>query len=153
MPEAVIVDAVRTPRGKRNGSLSLTHPMDLAAHALKALVRRTGIDPAEIEDVTLGCVTQIGEQGLNIGRGSVLAAGLPITAAGNTVNRFCGSGLQAVNYAAQAIMSGSMEVAIGGGVEHMTRVPMGSDAFGGEGPVSPAMRERYPDLIPQGLSA
>ena len=153
MAEAVIVDAVRTARGKRKGSLSGLHPMDLAAASLRALLRRTGIDPKEIEDVTLGCVTQTGEQGMNIGRGAALAAGLPIEVAGNTVNRFCGSGLQAVNYAAQAILSGAMEAAIGGGVEHMTRVPMGSDCLGGEGPQSKALGERFPDLIPQGLSA
>jgi acetyl-CoA acetyltransferase family protein len=151
---AVIVEAVRTARGKKKGSLVGTHPMDLAAHTLKAALRRTGVDPLEVEDVVLGCVTQVGEQGLNIARGAVLAAGLPIEISGNTVNRFCGSGLQAVNYAAMQVMSGQAEVAIGGGVESMTRVPMGSDADGpGEGPISPALQERFPGLVPQGLSA
>jgi acetyl-CoA acetyltransferase family protein len=153
MAEAVIIDAVRTARGKRNGSLAGLHPMDLASHVLKAVVRRTGIDASEIEDVTLGCVTQTGEQGMNIARGAVLAAGMPIEVAGNTINRFCGSGLQAVNYAAQGVISGGVDVAIGGGVEHMTRVPMGSDTLGGEGPMSAELRERFPGLVPQGLSA
>src|SRR5262249_45868232 len=151
---AVIVEAVRTARGKKKGSLVGTHPMDLAAHVLKAAVRRTGIDPLLVEDVVMGCVTQVGEQGLNIARGSVLAAGPPIGVAGNTVTRFCGSGLQAVNYAAMQVMSGQADVAIGGGVEAMTRVPMGSDAAGpGDGPASPALLERFPNLVPQGLSA
>jgi acetyl-CoA acetyltransferase family protein len=127
--------------------------MDLAAHVLSAIVRRTGVDPLDIEDVTLGCVTQTGEQGLNIARGAALAAGLPIEVSGNTVNRFCGSGLQAVNYAVQAVQSGAMEIAIGGGIEHMTRVPMGTDALGGEGPQSQQLHQRYPNLVPQGLSA
>ncbi|HUB07774.1 MAG TPA: thiolase family protein [Myxococcales bacterium] len=154
MPNAVIVDAVRTARGKKKGSLAGTHPMDLAAHALKAALRRTKIEAKVVDDVVLGCVTQVGEQGLNIARGAVLAAGLPIEVAGTTVNRFCGSGLQAVNFAAQAIMAGQMDLAIGGGVESMTRVPMGSDAIGpGDGPASPQLLERWPNLVPQGLSA
>ncbi len=153
MPTAVIVDAVRTARGKRKGSLATTHPLDLAAHVLKAAIRRTKIEPKVVDDVVLGCVTQIGEQGLNIARGAVLDAGLPIEIPGATVNRFCGSGLQAVNFAAQAIISGAMDLAIGGGVEGMTRVPMGSDAIGGDGPMSPQMMERWPNLVPQGLSA
>src|SRR6185295_12103717 len=151
---AVIVEAVRTARGKKKGSLVGTHPMDQAAHVLKAALRRTGIDPLSVEDVVMGCVSQVGEQGLNIARGAVLAAGLPIEISGNTVNRFCGSGLQAVNYAAMQVMSGQAEIAIGGGVEAMNRVPMGSDAAGpGEGPASPALLERFPNLVPQGLSA
>ncbi len=154
MPTAVIVDAVRTARGKRKGSLAGTHPMDLAAHVLKAALRRTRLDPKVVDDVLLGCVTQVGEQGLNIARGAVLAAGLPVEVPGATVNRFCGSGLQAVNFAAQAIMAGQMDLAIGGGVEGMTRVPMGSDAMGpGDGPASPQLMERWPNLVPQGLSA
>lgn len=153
MAEAVIVDAVRTARGKRNGSFAATHPVDLAAHVLRATVERTGIDPRDIADVTLGCVTQTGEQGANIARGSVLAAGLPIEVSANTVNRFCGSGLQAVNYAAQAVIAGTMDAAIGGGVEHMTRVPMGTDGLGGDGPMSKQLIERYPNLVTQGISA
>ena len=155
MAEAVIVEAVRTARGKRKGSLAGTHPMDLLAHVLKALFRRTGVDPLEVEDVGIGCVTQIGEQGMNIARGAVLAAGLPIELAGKTINRFCGSGLEAVNEAAMQIMSGMADIAIGGGVEHMTRVPMGADVLNdqaGEGPASPALMERF-SLVPQGISA
>jgi acetyl-CoA acetyltransferase family protein len=152
--QAVIVDAVRTARGKKKGSLVGTHPMDLAAHVLKAAVRRTGIDPLTIDDVVLGCVTQVGEQGLNIARGAVLAASLPIEVAAATVNRFCGSGLQAVNFAAMEIASGQADIVFGGGVESMTRVPMGSDANGpGEGPMAPSLVERFPNLVPQGLSA
>ena len=105
MPRAVIVEAVRTARGKKKGSLAGTHPMDLASYVLSAAIRRTGIDPLLVDDVVMGCVTQVGEQGFNIARGAVLAAGLPIEIAGNTVNRFCASGLQAVNYAAMEIMS------------------------------------------------
>jgi acetyl-CoA acyltransferase len=162
MTVAVIVDAVRTPRvdavrtarGKKKGSLVRTHPMDLLAHVLAASVRRAGLDPLGVDDVVAGCVTQVGEQAFNIARGAVLAAGLPIELAGNTVNRFCGSGLQAVNYAAMQIMSGQADLAIGGGVESMNRVPMGSDGDGpGEGPISPALAARFPDLVPQGLSA
>ncbi len=155
MPEAVIIDAVRSARGrKKNGALNHTHPMDLAALVLQAAVRRTGIDPAQLDDVTLGCVTQVGEQGLNIARGAVLAAGLPIEVAGYSLNRFCGSGLQAVNSVAQAIMAGSIDLGIGGGVESMSRVPMGSDAVGpGDGPASPGLLERFPNLVPQGISA
>jgi len=152
--QAVIVDAVRTARGKRKGSLAGTHPMDLASHVLKAALRRTGIDPMLVDDVVMGCVTQVGEQGLNIARGAVLAAGLPIEIPANTVNRFCGSGLQAVNYAAMQIAAGQADIALGGGVESMTRVPMGSDADGpGEGPMSPSLLSRFPDLVPQGISA
>src|SRR5450432_2948029 len=106
MPElktAVIVDAVRTARGKKKGSLIGVHPMDLLAHVLSATVKRTGIDPLLIDDVAIGCVTQVGEQGLNIARGAVLAAGLPIDVPAVTINRFCGSGLQAMNFAAMNI--------------------------------------------------
>jgi acetyl-CoA acetyltransferase family protein len=129
--------------------------MDLLAHTLKGLVERARIDPLEIDDVVVGCVTQVGEQGLNIGRGAVLAAGLPLEVAGNTVNRFCGSGLQALNYAAQAVISGAADAVVAGGVEHMTRVSMGSDAFSptGGSPMSPQLLERFPNLVPQGISA
>jgi acetyl-CoA acetyltransferase family protein len=154
MAEAVIVDAVRTARGKKKGTLSGTHPMDLAAHVLNAAVRRTKIDPNLLDDVILGCVTQVGEQGLNIARGSVLCAGLPVELAGATVNRFCGSGLQAVNQSAMNIISGMADLAIGGGVEAMSRVPMGSDMLGpGDGPASKQMMDRWPNLVPQGMSA
>ncbi len=151
---AVIVDAVRTARGKKKGALSGIHPMDLLAHTLNAAIQRTGLDPKLIDDVTIGCVAQVAEQGLNIARGAVLAAGLPIELAASTVNRFCGSGLQAVNAAAMQIMSGQAHVAIGGGVESMNRVPMGSDAIGpGDGPASPALLARFPNLVSQGVSA
>jgi acetyl-CoA acetyltransferase family protein len=151
---AVIVEAVRTARGKRKGTLAGTHPMDLAAHVLSAALRRTGIDPLLVEDVVLGCVTQVGEQGFNIARGAVLASGMPLEVAGQTLNRFCGSGLQAVNTAAMQVMSGQADLAIGGGVEGMTRVPMGSDTLGpGEGPASPKLQARFPGLVPQGVSA
>jgi acetyl-CoA acyltransferase len=156
MPElktAVILDAVRTARGKKKGSLVGVHPMDLLAHVLAAAVKRTGIDPLAIDDVAIGCVAQVGEQGLNIARGAVLAAGLPVDVPAVTVNRFCGSGLQAMNFAAMNIMSGQAELAIGGGVESMNRVPMGSDAVGGEGPVSARLAARFPNLVPQGVSA
>jgi acetyl-CoA acetyltransferase family protein len=153
--KAYIVDAVRTPRGKKKGSLVNTHAMDLAAHALKGLVaRHPSLVAKEIDDVILGCVTPVGEQGLNIARSSALCAGLPIEVAGTTINRFCGSGQQAVHFAAQAVMSGSMDVVIAGGIEAMNRVPMGSDAMGpGDGPHSKAFLEQYPDLVPQGISA
>lgn len=153
MTTAYILDAVRSARGKKKGSLVGTHPMDLAAHILKAAVRRNDLDPMQIEDVILGCVTQVGEQGWNIARGAVLAAGLPIEVAGATVNRFCGSGLQAVNFAAMQVMSGYADLAIGGGIESMNRVPMGSDMEGGEGPASPSLKALYPGLVPQGVSA
>lgn len=151
--DAVIVEAIRTARGKRKGSLSGVHPLDLLARTLAGAIERSGLQPKDIDDVVMGCVTQVGEQGLNIARGAVLAAGLPIEIPGTTVNRFCGSGLQAVNFGAQAIMSGAAQVVVAGGVEHMTRVPMGSDALGGEGPASPGLMEKWPQLVPQGLSA
>lgn len=154
MQAAYIVEALRTARGKRKGALAGVHPMDLFAHVLNAAVRRTGVPASEFDDVACGCVTQVGEQGLNIGRGAILAAGLPIELAGCTVNRFCGSGLQAVNQVAQTVMSGMAELVIGGGVESMTRVPMGSDAMGpGDGPASPALLERFPGMVSQGISA
>ncbi len=149
---AVIVDAVRTGRGKKKGSLSGIHPVDLLAHVLRAAVKRTRIDPVMVDDVVMGCVTQVGEQGFNVARGAVLSSGLPIEIPGNVVNRFCGSGLQAVNYAAMQVLSGQAELVIGGGVESMTRVPMGSDAVGGEGPASPGIQSRF-QLTSQGVSA
>jgi acetyl-CoA acyltransferase len=153
MPTAVILDAVRSARGKRKGSLASVHPVDLAAHVLRAALERTRIPPEAVDDVVLGCVTQVGEQGLNVARGAVLAAGLPIGLAGKTVNRLCGSGLQAVDDVACAVLAGRAEVAIGGGVESMSRVPLGSDYQGGEGPTSPGLRAHFPDLVNQGLSA
>jgi acetyl-CoA acetyltransferase family protein len=153
MAEAFIVGAVRTAVGKKNGRLAGTRPDDLSALVLKELVARTGADPGEVEDVILGCVDQLGEQGMNIARNAALIAGLPLDVCGVTLDRMCGSGQQAANFAAMGVMAGQYDVVIAGGIEHMTRVPMGSSAMGpGDGPVSPRLRERY-DIIPQGLSA
>jgi acetyl-CoA acyltransferase len=153
MPGAVIVDAVRTPRGKRKGSLAGVHAVDLAAHVLEAALARTAIAPERMEDVVLGCVTQVGEQAFDVARAAALAAGLPISVPGKTVNRLCGSGLSAVVDVAQAVMAGQIELGLAGGVESMTRIPMGSDLAGGDGPTSPRLAARFPDLVPQGLSA
>ncbi len=150
MAEAFIIDAVRTPMGKRKGSLSGMHPVDLASLPLKDLVARNNLDPALVDDVLMGCVTQTGEQGMNIGRAAVLAADLPIEIPGVVLNRFCGSGQQAVNFAAQAVGSGAQDIVIAAGVEHMTRVPMGADM---PGAVGSRMTDRFPDLVPQGISA
>ena len=153
MPEAVIVEAVRTAIGRRGGKLSPVRPDDLMALTLQDVVRRAGITGDRIDDVIVGCVTQTGEQGMNLARAAALIAGFPIEVPGTTVNRFCGSGQQAVNFAAQGVLSGAQDIVIGGGVESMTRVPMGSDAFGpGEGPVSPKLMDLY-EIIPQGNSA
>jgi acetyl-CoA acyltransferase len=153
MAEALIIDAVRTPRGKRKGSLAGIHAVDLAAHVLNATLERTGVSASNVEDVVLGCVTQIGEQAFDVARGAVLAAGMPIGVPGKTVNRLCGSGLTAVADVASGVLSGQIQLGIGGGVESMTRIPMGSDAGFGDGPTSPRLAERFPDLTHQGLSA
>ncbi len=153
MNNAVIVGAVRTAVGKRNGKLSGVRPDDLLALTLRELVARTGVDPNEIEDVVIGCVDQVGEQGFNIARNAALIAGLPLDVCGVTLDRMCGSGQQAANFAAMGVMAGQYDVVIAGGVEHMTRVPMGSNGEGpGEGPISPKLSERY-TIVPQGLSA
>jgi acetyl-CoA acetyltransferase family protein len=150
---AVIVGAARTAVGKRNGKLSTVRPDDLLADTLKALVERTKIDPAEIEDVVIGCVDQLGEQGFNIARNSALIAGFPLDVCGTTLDRMCGSGQQAANFAAMGVMSGQYECVIAGGVENMSRVPMGSNASGpGEGPLSPRLQALY-NIVPQGISA
>ena len=148
MGEAFIVDAVRTPMGRRGGTLSVVHPQELAATVLRGLVERNRIDPMELEDVIMGCVTPLGEQGFNIGRMAVLGAGFPVDVPGVQINRMCGSGLQAMNFAAQGIMAGMLDMAIGGGVESMSRVPMGSDG----GNFSTSVTGRY-NLVPQGISA
>ncbi len=148
MREALIIDAVRTPRGRRKGSLAEVHPIDLLCVPLRALVQRNQLDPAHIEDVVIGCVTETGEQGTNIARGAVLAAGWPVEIPAVTLNRFCGSGQQAVNFAAMSVRSGAQDLVVAGGVESMTRVPMGSDM----GPLPPSLLDKY-NLIPQGLSA
>ena len=148
MSEAYIIDACRTPRGRRKGSLSEVHPIDLFDVALNAIAKRTGIDPKDVDDVVVGCVTETGEQGTNIARGAVLAAGWPVEVPGVTLNRFCGSGQQAVNFAAQAVKSGAQDLVVAGGIESMSRVPMGADM----GPLPSSLMEKY-NLIPQGLSA
>ncbi len=155
MRRAVIVDAVRTPIGKRGGRLRGYHPVDLAAIPLQALVERNQLDPALVEDVIMGCVTQTGEQGLNVARNAALAAGFPESVVGVTVDRQCGSGQQASHFAAQGVLAGAYEVVIAAGVESMSRVPMGSTVQQGPGrPFGPAMVGRYADnLVPQGISA
>src|SRR5499427_7153726 len=153
MRDAVIVGAVRTAVGRKGGKLSGIRPDDLAALVLKDLVARLKIDPAEIEDVILGCVDQLGEQGFNIARNAALIAGLPVEVCGTTLDRMCGSGQQAANFAAMGVMAGQYDVVIAGGIEHMTRVPMGSNAMGpGDGPLSPKLQERF-NIVPQGISA
>jgi len=154
MREAVIVEAVRTPVGRRGGKLKNWHPVDLLAQTLATLVQRTGIDAALIEDVIIGCVSQVGEQGLNVGRNAALAAGFPESVPGTTVDRQCGSSQQAIHFAAQGVMSGAYDVVIAGGVEVMTRVPMGSTSQGPGAPFGPRMIERYDNgLVHQGISA
>jgi acetyl-CoA acyltransferase len=153
MREAVIVGAARSAVGKKNGKLSGVRPDDLAAMVLAELVARVGVDPSEVEDVILGCVDQLGEQGFNIARNAALIAGFPLDVCGTTLDRMCGSGQQAANFAAMGVMAGQYEVVVAGGVENMTRVPMGSNAMGpGEGPLSPKLQERF-NIVPQGLSA
>jgi len=158
MPTAVIVDAVRTAGGKRNGKLSGWHPVDLAAETLNALVERNQIDPAVVEDVIMGCVMQAGAQSVNVARNAVLAAGWPEEVPGTTVDRQCGSGQQAAHFAAQAVIAGAHDVVVAGGVEVMSQVPMGASVGDGRFglPFGPRMTKRYQDvggLVPQGISA
>ncbi|TMW74043.1 thiolase family protein [Alteribacter natronophilus] len=150
MKEAVIVDAVRTPVARKKGLLQHVRSEDLAAIALKELASRAGIDPAEIEDVIMGCVTQSGEQAGDIGRQAALIAGYPQHVPGTTIDRQCGSGQQAIHFAAQAILAGDMDTVVAAGVENMTRVPMGSN-FQGAKP-SPGLTERF-EIVHQGESA
>ena len=153
MQNAVIVGAVRTAVGKKNGKLAGVRPDDLLADTLKALVARVKIDPSEVEDVVMGCVDQVGEQGFNIARNAALIAGFPVDVCGTTLDRMCGSGQQAANFAAMGVMAGQYECVIAGGVENMSRVPMGSNGSGpGDGPLSPRLQALY-NIIPQGLSA
>jgi acetyl-CoA acetyltransferase family protein len=153
MHNAVIVGAVRTAVGRKNGKLAGVRPDDLLADTLKALVARTKIDPSEVEDVVMGCVDQVGEQGFNIARNAALIAGFPLDVCGTTLDRMCGSGQQAANFAAMGVMSGQYECVIAGGVENMSRVPMGSNGVGpGDGPLSPRLQALY-NIVPQGLSA
>jgi acetyl-CoA acyltransferase len=155
MPNAVIVDAVRTPTGRRNGKLKDIHPVDLAAIPLRALVERNDLDPGLIEDVIMGTVSQTGEQGLNVGRNAALAAGYPEDVVGVTIDRQCGSSQQSAHFAAQGVMAGAYDVVVAAGVESMTRVPMGITAQQGPGaPFGPQMHDRYSQgLVPQGISA
>ena len=153
--EAVIVEAVRTPIGRRGGALSHHHPVDLGAKVLGSVVERTGVDPAVLEDVIWGCVTTIGEQSSNLGRWSALAAGWPETVPGTTVDRACGSSQQAVAFAAAGVISGQYDVVVAGGVESMSRVPMGSTRTSGHGQArGPEVAARYPDQdFSQGTAA
>src|SRR5918998_1069203 len=146
--EALIVDAVRSPIGKRNGTLSRMRGDELGAQVLNALVERAGVDPGEVEDVQLGCVTQIGEQGWNIGRLVPLIAGWPETVCRTTVDRQCGSSMQASFNAAAAVWAGQLDVVVSAGVESMSRVPMGSNG----GDLSDKLHERW-QIVPQGISA
>jgi acetyl-CoA acyltransferase len=155
MRDALIVDAVRSPigRGKPGGALSGLHPVDLLAQTLQALVERTGIDPALVDDVIVGAVGQAGEQSLNIARNALLAAGFPESVPGTTVDRQCGSSQQAAHFAAQGVISGAYDVVIAAGVESMSHVPMGSQVAGFD-PFGPMLAARYPEgLVPQGISA
>jgi acetyl-CoA acyltransferase len=153
MSEAVIVEAVRSPIGKRNGSLSGIHPVDLLATVLQSLVERAGVDPDQIEDNITGCVSQVGEQSINIGRNAWLAAGFPETIPATTVDRQCGSSQQAVHFAAQGVMAGAYDLVVASGIENMSRVPMGSSTAG-QNPFGTLMPTRYEGkLVPQGISA
>jgi acetyl-CoA acyltransferase len=151
--EAVIVEAVRSPIGKRNGSLKDLHPVDLLADVLKEAVGRAGVDPGEIEDNITGCVSQVGEQSLNVGRNAWLAAGFPETIPATTVDRQCGSSQQSIHFAAQGVMAGAYDLVMASGVENMTRVPMGSSMLG-QNPFGQQMWARYDGkIVPQGISA
>jgi acetyl-CoA acyltransferase len=158
MPTAVIVDAVRTAGGKRNGKLSGWHPADLAAETLSALAERNSLDPALVEDVIMGCVMQTGAQSLNVGRNAVLAAGWPEEVPSTTIDRQCGSSQQAAHFAAQAVMAGAHDIVVAAGVEVMSQVPMGASVGDGRFglPFGPRVGLRYADvggLVPQGISA
>jgi acetyl-CoA acyltransferase len=156
MTEAVIVDAVRTPGGKRNGKLKDQHPAALAAQVLKALEERNGLDPALVDDVIMGCVMQVGEQSLNIGRNAVLAAGWPEEVPSTTIDRQCGSSQQSMHFAAQGVMAGAYDVVVAAGVEVMTRTPMGASIVQGMGfPFPQEQLDRYSEtgLPPQGIGA
>jgi acetyl-CoA acetyltransferase family protein len=158
MNTAVIVDAIRTPLGKRNGKLKDWHPVDLVAEVMTAMVERNGFDPGLIDDVVMGCVMQVGEQSTNIARNAVLAAGWPEAVPGTTIDRQCGSSQQAAHFAAQGVMAGAYDIVVAAGVEVMTRVPMGSAMADGKygWPFGPRAIARYQDvggLVPQGVSA
>ena len=153
--EAVLIDVVRTPvgRGKPGGSLSDVHPVDLAAGVLAAVLERNGLESTQVDDVMLGCVSQVGDQSMNIARQAVLAAGFDERVPATTIDRQCGSSQQAVHFAAAGIAAGHNDIVVVGGVESMSRVPLGASAAGGS-PMSPRLRERYPSgLVNQGVSA
>jgi acetyl-CoA acetyltransferase family protein len=153
MREAVIIEAVRSPIGKRNGSLSQTHPVDLLSTVLEELVSRAGVDPGLIEDNITGCVSQVGEQSINIGRNAWLAAGFPETIPSTTVDRQCGSSQQAAHFAAQGVIAGAYDLVVASGIENMSRVPMGS-SMAGANPFGEKMTMRYEGkIVPQGISA
>ncbi|MGA7911818.1 MAG: thiolase family protein [Candidatus Dormiibacterota bacterium] len=152
MREVVIVEAVRTPIGRRNGKLKDVHPVVLGSLVLKEIVKRAGIEPEQVEDVVFGCVSQAGEQSLNIARSAWLTAGFPVTTPATTVDRQCGSSQQAIHFAANLIQSGVCDITIAGGVESMSRVPMGSNAMSPGTPFPPELMELH-DLVPQGISA
>ena len=155
MQMPVVIDALRTPmgRGRAGGILSSVHPVDLLAQVLRALVERNGIDPARVDDVLVGCVSQVGEQSATPGRMALLAAGFPVSVPSTTIDRKCGSGQQAVHFAAQGIMAGAYDIVIAGGVESMSRVPMGSARIGAD-PFGSAVKERFaPGLVGQGVAA
>jgi acetyl-CoA acyltransferase len=157
MTDAVIVDAVRTPGGKRNGKLRNWHAADLGSEPLKALAERNDLDPALIDDVIMGCVMQVGEQSLNVGRNAVLAAGFPESVPATTIDRQCGSSQQALHFGAQGVIAGAYDIVVGGGVEVMTRTPMGSSVVRDLGyPFGPRMMQRYAErggLVGQGEGA
>ncbi|HXQ60889.1 MAG TPA: thiolase family protein [Acidimicrobiales bacterium] len=157
MTTAVIVDAVRTAGGRRNGKLRGWHAVDLAAEPLKALVSRNDLDPALVDDVIMGCVMQVGEQAVNVGRNAALAAGFPESVPATTIDRQCGSSQQAIHFAAQGVMAGAYDVVIAAGIEHMTHTPMGSSVVRDLGyPFGPEMMARYAErggLVSQGISA
>ena len=158
MNTAVIVDAIRTPLGKRKGKLKEWHPVDLVAEVMAAMVERNGFDPGLIDDVVMGCVMQVGEQSTNIARNAVLAAGWPEGVPGTTIDRQCGSSQQAAHFAAQGVMAGAYDIVVAAGVEVMTRVPMGSAMADGKygWPFGPRAVNRYQGeggLVPQGVSA
>ncbi|ATQ29804.1 acetyl-CoA C-acyltransferase [Rhodococcus ruber] len=154
MTRAVIVDAVRSPvgRGRAQGALAGVHPSDLLGQVLAGLVARNDLDPGLIDDVVIGCVNQSGEQSATPGRQALLAAGFPTHVPSVTVERKCGSGQQAIDFAVQGIAAGAYDIVVAGGVESMSRVPMGSAAMGKD-PHGPAVRGRFPDLVPQGIAA
>jgi len=154
MREAVIVDAVRTPVGRRGGGFANLHAVDLGAAPLRALIDRTGIDPLRVDDLIFGCVSQVGEQSVSVARSAWLSAGLPEEVPATTIDRQCGSSQQAVHFAAQGVMAGVYDLVVAGGVENMTRVPMGSSMTAPGAPFGPTVHARYQGrLVPQGISA